>query len=93
MRPRVQERANEDLSRSRLESIVDLRHGLVRLAALIDWSWFDAAFCVLHHECKGRPALPIRRAAGLQLLEHMKGLSDKKVSAALPGSRASSLLR
>ena len=93
MRPRLLEKASEDLFRSRLESIVDRRHGLVRLAALIDWSWFCAAFCVLHHECKGRPALPIRRSAGLQLLKHMKALSDKKVCAALPGSRATSLLR
>jgi IS5 family transposase len=82
MGPRVPERPNEDLFRSRLASIVDPRHELVRLAALIDWSRFDDAFGALYHESKGRPALPTRLMAGLHRLKHMKGLSDEEVCAA-----------
>ncbi len=33
----------EDLFRSRLENIIDLRHELVGLAAAIDWGFFDGA--------------------------------------------------
>ncbi len=34
----------EDLFRSRLENIIDMRHELVRLAAAIDWGFFDDAY-------------------------------------------------
>ena len=34
----------EDLFRSRLENIIDLRHELVCLAAAIDWGFFDDAY-------------------------------------------------
>ena len=48
MRPK-EPKGSEDLElfRSRLESIVDLRHPLVRLAKLIDWRRFDEAFGAL----------------------------------------------
>ena len=58
MRPRVLERANEELFRSRLESIVDPGHELVRLAAMVGWGRFDDAFGALYHESKGRPCRP-----------------------------------
>jgi IS5 family transposase len=35
-----------DLFRAGLENIVEQRHSLVRLAALIDWKRFDGAFGV-----------------------------------------------
>jgi transposase, IS5 family len=45
MRPKgPAEDGEEDLFRSRLASILDPRHALLRLAALIDWTAFDAAF-------------------------------------------------
>ena len=72
----------EDLFRSRLASILDERHELVRLAKLIDWERFDEAFGQLNVEHKGRPGLPTRLMAGLHLLQHAKGLSDDAVCAA-----------
>ena len=38
-RPRPAEQ--DDLLRPRLIDMIDGRHELVRLAALIDWSWFE----------------------------------------------------
>ena len=38
-RPRSPEHA--DPTRPRLVDMIDTRHELVRLAALIDWSWFE----------------------------------------------------
>jgi Transposase domain (DUF772) len=81
MRPKSPaEDRDEDLFRSRLASILDPRHELLRLAALIDWAAFDAAFGALYAEA-GRPGLPTRLMAGLHLLKHAKGLSDEQVCA------------
>src|SRR5215218_8736902 len=81
MRPKSPaEDADEDLFRSRLVNILDPRHELLRLAALIDWGALDAAFGPLYAEA-GRPGLPTRLMAGLHLLQHAKGLSDEQVCA------------
>jgi IS5 family transposase len=66
----------EDLFRARLDNLVDLRHPLVRLAALIDWVRFEAEFGALYTD-GGRPGLPTRLMVGLHLLKHMDGLSDE----------------
>jgi transposase, IS5 family len=71
----------EDLFRARLENLVDLRHPLVRLAKLIDWSRFEAEFGPLYTEASGRPGLPTRLMVGLHLLKHMDGLSDEAACA------------
>ena len=81
MRPKSPaEDGEEDLFRSRLATILDPRHELLRLAALIDWAALDAAFGPLYAEA-GRPGLPTRLMAGLHLLKHAKGLSDEQVRA------------
>ena len=81
MRPKgLTEDGEEDLFRSRLASILDPRHELLRLAALIDWAALDAAFGPRYAEA-GRPGLPTRLMAGLHLLKHAKGLSDEQVCA------------
>src|SRR5690349_14212630 len=67
----------EDLFRARLENLVDPRHPLVRLAQLIDWGRFVAAFGPLYTEASGRPGL--RLMGGLHLLKHMDGLSDAAI--------------
>lgn len=68
----------DDLFRHRLENLIDTRHELVNLAALIDWQRFDAlwgeAFCEV-----GRPAIATRLIAGLHYLKHSYGLSDEQV--------------
>jgi IS5 family transposase len=70
-----------ELFRSRLENLVDLRHPLVRLAKLIDWRRFDAAFGGLYSDGVGRPGLSTRLMVGLHMLKHMDGLSDEAVCA------------
>jgi IS5 family transposase len=83
MRPKpgpTQTRDESDLFRSRLENMIDMRHELVRLAGLIDWSRFDKVFGGLYAE-KGRPGLPTRLMVGLHLLKHARGISDEQVCA------------
>ena len=79
MKPRTPpDPPSEDLFRHRLDNLIDRRHELVRLAALMDWDRFDAewgeAFC--EH---GRPAIATRLIAGLHYLKHTYGLSDDEV--------------
>ena len=64
-----------------MDAMLDDRHELVRLARLIDWDRFDAAFGGLYVDKTGRPGLPTRLMAGLHLLQHAKGLSDDAVCA------------
>ena len=70
----------EDLFRARLQTLVDPRHALVRLAGLIDWGRFEAEFGALYTD-GGRLGLPTRLMVGLHLLKHMDGLSDEAVCA------------
>jgi IS5 family transposase len=72
--------AAEDLFRHQLSNLLDPRHELLRLAALIDWSRFDHAYGALYAE-RGRPGLPTRLMVGLHLLKHIKALSDEQVCA------------
>lgn len=68
----------KDLFRQRLENIIDMRHGLVRLAGVVDWPGLEADFKQYYRDF-GRPGEPIRLMAGLSLLKDMKGLSDEEV--------------
>src|SRR3954463_7056272 len=67
-----------DLYRSHLEQILDHRHALFRLAALIDWTRFDQAFGRFYRPL-GRPAKPTRLMVGLSYLQHTFNLSDEAV--------------
>jgi IS5 family transposase len=78
-RPRPLEQA--DLLRPRLVDIVDRRHELVRLAALIDWDWFEREWASFFPAQEGRPATNPRLVAGLLVLQHTYGLSDEAVLA------------
>src|SRR6266566_1293003 len=82
MKPRVkqQDSGMEDLFRSKLKSIINLRHELVRLGELIDWARLEAHFAPYYKEA-GRPGLAIRLLVGLHLLKHIEGLSDEAVCA------------
>ena len=80
MRPKAPERDEpDDLFRARLSSQLDPKHPLVRLATLIEWGRFDAAFGKLYHETTGRPGKPVRLMAGLTYLKHTYDLSDEAV--------------
>jgi len=70
--------ADADLFRSRLDQMINMRHELVRLAGLIDWTFFDQRFEPLYAE-NGRPGVPTRLMVGLHLLKHIHNLSDEVV--------------
>lgn len=78
-RPRTEEQ--DDLLRPRLLDMIDPRHELVKLAALIDWEVFEREWSGFFPSSKGRPATQPRLVAGLLYLQHAYRLSDEAVVA------------
>jgi transposase, IS5 family len=78
-RPRPEEQ--DDLLRPRLIDLIDPRHELVKLAALIDWEVFEREWAGFFPFGKGRPATEPRLVAGLLYLQHAYRLSDEAVVA------------
>lgn len=79
MRPRQTEHSgSNDLFRSRLDQIINMKHELVRLGQKIDWQWIDGELADRFSE-HGRPATETRFMVGLLILKHMFGLSDEGV--------------
>jgi transposase, IS5 family len=78
-RPRPSEQ--DDLLRPRLVDLIDLRHELVTLAALIDWDFFEREWAGFFPSTTGRPATSPRLVAGLLYLQHAFRLSDEAVVA------------
>lgn len=68
----------EDLFRSRLDNLLNLRHELVLLAEALDWSYLEEEASHYFAD-KGRPAHPTRLMAGLHLLKYLYDLSDEGV--------------
>src|SRR6266487_1463572 len=69
MRPRERrETSEQDLFRSRLDQIIDIKHALVKLARTIGAVYTDKP---------GQPPLPTRLMAGLAILKHTYDLSDE----------------
>ena len=63
MRPRKPQGTSEgDLSRARLDQIINMRHELVQLASEIDWDWIDQEIAPLY--------------TGGQFVLHAKALPD-----------------
>jgi DNA-binding response OmpR family regulator len=67
MKPRKPLPEQDDLLRARLVEMIDMRHELVKLAALIDWEVFEREWAGLFPSPVGRPATPTRLVAGLLL--------------------------
>lgn len=81
MKPKTQDiPATDDLFRSRLDHIINMRHELVRLADRIDWTHLDAQAAPFFAE-EGRPGIPTHLMVGLLVLKHMFTLSDEEVCA------------
>ena len=78
MGPKPTMPSSGDLYRSRLDQILDQRHALFRLAALIDWHRFDHEFGRFYRPL-GRPAKPTRLMVGLSYLQHTFNRSDEAV--------------
>jgi len=70
---------SDDLFVSRLDELINMRHALLRLASLIDWSEIERSFGAQFNSGRGRPALPPRLVAGLLYLQHTFGASDQAV--------------
>ena len=78
-RPRPEEQ--DDPLRPRLVDMIDGRHELVKLAALIDWEVFEREWAGFFPSHRGRPAAEPRLVAGLLYLQHAYRLSDEAVVA------------
>lgn len=81
MKHRSRPPEQDDLLRPRLIDMIDTRHELVKLAALIDWEVFESQWTVFFPSGTGRPATPPRMVAGLLYLQHAFRLSDEAVVA------------
>ena len=81
MKPRKPPPDQDDLLRARLVEMIDMRHELVKLEALIGWDVFDREWLELFPSHTGRPATPPRLVAGLLYLQHAYALSDEAVVA------------
>src|ERR1700758_458247 len=78
MRPRERRESGEqDLFRSRLDQIIDLKHPLVALGRTVDWGFLEREFGAVYTDDPGRPPLPTRLMAGLAILKHTYDLSDE----------------
>jgi IS5 family transposase len=78
MRPRERrETGEQDLFRSRLDQIIDMKHPLVALARTVDWGFLEGRFGEVYTDDPGHPPLPTRLMAGLAILKHTYDLSDE----------------
>ena len=81
-RPREKrETGEQDLFRSRLDQILNMKHELVRLAQTIDWPILEERFGAVYSDGPGMPPLPTRLMAGLAILKHTFDLSDEELCA------------
>jgi IS5 family transposase len=79
MGPKPNVAASGDLFVPRLDELINMKHPLVRLAALIDWEQIERDFSVSFTSGRGRPALAPRLVAGLLYLQHTFDASDEAV--------------
>ncbi len=81
MKPHPRRKEQDDLLRPRLTDMIDMRHELAKLAALIDWDFFEREWAGFFPSHRGRPATSPRLVAGLLYLQHAFRLSDEAVVA------------
>jgi len=78
MRPKERRESGEqDLFRSRLDQIIDLNHGLVKLGTAIDWRFLNEQCGAAYSDRPGQPPLPTRLMAGVMILKYSYDLSDE----------------
>ena len=75
--PERRETGEQDLFRSRLDQIIDMKHPLVTLGRTVDWGFLERGFGAVYTDDPGRPPLPTRLMAGLAILKHTYDLSDE----------------
>src|SRR6201984_1764834 len=82
MRPRERrETSEQELFRSRLDQIIDMKHALVKLGQAIDWRFLEERFGAVYTDKPGQPPLATRLMAGLAILKHTYDLSDEQLAA------------
>jgi IS5 family transposase len=80
MKPReIRQNDEQDLFRSRLDQIIDMKHQLVKLAARVNWARLEAVCGEAYTDGPGMPPLPTRLMAGLAILKFTFDLSDEMV--------------
>ena len=79
MGPKPSQPHTVELFRPRLDEQINMKHPLVRLAALIDWSEIERTFATSFTSGRGRAALAPRLIAGLLYLQHTFDTSDEAV--------------
>jgi hypothetical protein len=79
MKPQEQRGGHGDLFRAGLEQIISLQHALVKLAGEIDWPFLEQSFGAVYTDAPGRPPLPTRLMAGLEILKYSYNLSDERL--------------
>ena len=60
-----------------LETMLDSKHPLCKLANSVDWSLFEKSFAPLFCADSGRPPKPVCLMAGLLMLKHLRNVSDE----------------
>jgi len=81
MRHRIRPPDQDGLLRPYLVDLIDLRHELVKLAALIDGEVFERKWSGFFRSATGRSATPLRLVAGLPYLQHAYRLSNEAIVA------------
>jgi transposase, IS5 family len=80
MKPRApRETGQEDLFRSRLDQIIDLKHALVKLRRQMDWPFLEKTCGAVYTDVAGRPPLPTKLMVGLEVLKYAYNLSDERI--------------
>lgn len=77
MGPKGKHPATGDLFQQPLAELINLKHPLVQLAELIDWSVFETRWAEFFPSKTGRPASAPRLIAGLLYLQHTFACSDE----------------
>jgi len=82
MKPRDRrETGEQDMFRSRLDQIINLKHELVKLAKAVSWEAIEVKCGEVYSDGPGMPPLPTRLMAGLAILKHTFDLSDEELCA------------
>ncbi len=79
MRPKGKHPATGDLFQQPLTDLINLKHPLVKLGELIDWSVFETRWAAFFPSRTGRPASSPRLIAGLLYLQHTFACSDEEL--------------
>jgi transposase, IS5 family len=80
MKPRERrETGAQDMFRSRLDQIINMKHALVTLSKTVSWSFIEEKCGEVYADGPGMPPLPTRLMAGFSILKYTFDLSDEEL--------------